>query len=251
MVSLQAWNDPAVIHGFMGRLGGVSRGPFESLNLASWVGDDPEAVAANLRRWHAGHPAVRMIAEVRQVHGNIVHTIDETYAGARQVDGDGMVTRKVGTLLAIYTADCVPILMIDAKRGVAGALHAGWRGTFARIAGEGVRAMEKAGARVENIQVAMGPAIGPCCFEVDADLAERFVREIDGAHRHTRAGRPGKAYLDLRAILRDQFERAGIDPQVILDVGPCTKCDSAHFFSRRAAGGIATGLQVSFVGFKE
>jgi len=95
----------------------------------------------------------------------------------------------------------------------------------------------------------MGPSIGQCCFEVDAGLADRFGREIAGARSHTRAGRPGKAFIDLRAVVRDQLERAGLAAANIASVGPCTRCASDRFFSRRAAGGKTTGLQLSFVGF--
>ena len=95
----------------------------------------------------------------------------------------------------------------------------------------------------------MGPSIGTCCFEVDAELGDRFGSEIEGARNHVRMGRPGKAFIDLRAIVRDQLERAGLAPANIASVGPCTRCESARFFSRRAAGGKTTGLQMSFVGF--
>jgi len=95
----------------------------------------------------------------------------------------------------------------------------------------------------------LGPSIGQCCFEVDAELAERFGREIEGARTHTRAGQPGKDFIDLRAVVRDQLERTGLIGSHIASVGPCTRCASDRFFSRRAAGGKITGLQMSFVGF--
>ena len=132
----------------------------------------------------------------------------------------------------------------------AGAMHAGWRGVIAGIASVGIRDMVQLGARVSDIRAAMGPSIGPCCFEVDAELGDRFGREIVGARNHTRAGRPGKAFIDLRAIVRDQLERAGLAPANITSVGPCTRCASDRFFSRRAAGGKTTGLQMSFIGFR-
>ena len=95
----------------------------------------------------------------------------------------------------------------------------------------------------------MGPSIGPCCFEVDADLGDRFGREIAGASNHINVGRPGKAFIDLRAVVRDQLERSGLAAANIASVGPCTRCAADRFFSRRAAGGKITGLQMSFVGF--
>jgi hypothetical protein len=108
-----------------------------------------------------------------------------------------------------------------------------------------------AGARRDRICAAIGPAIGPCCFEVDAELAEEFTRQIPVATAFTRLGRLGKAYLDLRSIVRSQLEAAGLNPQDIRTVGPCTRCSPEDYFSRRAAGGAVTGLQISYIGFGE
>ena len=245
---LHAWNLPHLVHGFMTREGGVSRGWYHSFNLADGVGDDPEAVSANWARWHAAYPDVRL-ARLQQVHGNQVHPIDSDYDGRRRI-GDGMVTDVPGMILAIFTADCVPVLMVDAETGIAGSLHAGWRGTLAGIAGEGVSAMVALGARSHRIHVALGPSIGSCCFEVDAELAERFISYLPAAAAYCSPGRPGKNYLDLRGILRLQLREAGVADGSIVDIGPCTRCNSDRFFSRRAAGGAATGLQMSFIGFE-
>jgi purine-nucleoside/S-methyl-5'-thioadenosine phosphorylase / adenosine deaminase len=248
--ALAAWRLAGLCHGFMGRAGGASCGTYASLNLAQWVGDEPGAVATNWQRWRQAYPGARIVASVKQVHGRDVRVIDGGYNGKRPV-GDGMVTATAGIVLAIFTADCVPILMVDPQRRICGAFHAGWRGTLAGIAVEGVRAMTALGADKQEIHAALGPAIGPCCFEVDSELAERFINEIPDAHTHASAGGAGKSFLDLRGILRDQLERAGLRREAITGAGPCTKCDSANFFSRRAAGGAVTGLQMSFVGFKD
>jgi hypothetical protein len=175
-------------------------------------------------------------------------------------------------ILGIFSADCVPILMIDPKQKVAGAFHAGWRGILADIATVGVKAMIALGAHPSNLRAALGPSIGQCCFEVDKELADRFAAEFQTKLRlfpfphgkglgvrfpsaaeqnYIKPGRPGKAYLDLRAICRDQLIRAGLSPSNIANVGPCTKCANAQFFSRRAANGQTTGLNLSFVGFAE
>ena len=245
---LRAWTDSAICHGFVGRTGGLSTGAFASMNLSYWVGDDERTVDANWKRLRYAVPELGIVARLNQVHGNVVHAATRETASLRPA-GDGLVTAEPGVMLGIFTADCVPILMVDAKRKIASALHAGWRGVLADTAGVGVRAMEKLGARVSDIRAALGPSIGQCCFEVDVDLADRFSREIEGTHTHTRAGRPGKAFIDLRAVARDQLERAGLDAANIASVGPCTRCTSDKFFSRRAAGGKITGLQMSFVGF--
>ena len=218
------------------------------MNLSYWVGDEEPAVDSNWERLRGAVPQLGAVARLNQVHGNVVHAATRETAELRPA-GDGLVTAEPGVTLGIFTADCVPILMVDAKRRVAGAMHAGWRGVLADIAGVGVRAMVQLGARVSDIRAAMGPSIGQCCFEVDAELGERFGRGIVGAASHTKAGRPGKAFIDLRAVVRDQLERAGLDATNIASVGPCTRCASDRFFSRRAAGGRTTGLQMSFVGF--
>jgi purine-nucleoside/S-methyl-5'-thioadenosine phosphorylase / adenosine deaminase len=247
---LCAWREPPLHHGFLGRTGGVSRGRFASLNLADRIGDDPAAVDANWRAIADLLPPDGIVARLNQVHGAVVHTIGLEYAG-RRLDGDGMVTATAGITLAVFTADCVPILMVDAERRIAAALHAGWRGTLAGITGAGVQSMEALGSRPAAIRAALGPAIGSCCFEVGADLANRFAREMPAARRHTRAGRPGKAFVDLRAIVKDQLCAAGLSADRIATVGPCTRCANDQFFSRRGAGGKTCGLQMSFIGFAQ
>jgi polyphenol oxidase len=248
---LRAWPDDAGLrHGFIGRAGGVSTGAFASMNLSHWVGDDERAVDSNWARLRREIPALDLVARLNQVHGNDVHAATRDTAGLRPA-GDGLITAEPGVILGIFTADCVPILMVDTKRKVAGALHAGWRGVIADIAAVGVHAMAQLGARASDIRAAMGPSIGPCCFEVDADLGDRFSREIAGAANHIKVGRPGKAFIDLRAVVRDQLERSGLAAANIASLGPCTRCAADRFFSRRANGGQVSGLQMSFVGFAE
>jgi copper oxidase (laccase) domain-containing protein len=135
--------------------------------------------------------------------------------------------------------------------------------------------MTQLGAHPSDLQAALGPSIGLCCFEVDSDLADRFSQYLaryftgeeaesqsdsvgEGSaaqprreHGFIRQGRPGKAYLDLRAILTNQLQQAGLQPANVTQIGPCTRCAHDRFFSRRAASGQTTGLQLSFVGFAD
>jgi YfiH family protein len=277
---LRAWPDLAICHGFVGRTGGTSRDQFASLNLSYFVGDDRAAVDSNWERLRREVPALKTVARINQVHGNAVHVVTRDNA-ANRPRGDGIVTAEPGVILGIFSADCVPILMIDEKQKVAGAFHAGWRGILADIATVGVKAMTELGAHVLDIRAALGPSIGQCCFEVDKELADRFETELQSnelAAKHqppTRLspfpqgkglgvrfpsaakqtyitpGRPGKAFLDLRAIAQEQLIRAGLAPTNITNIGPCTKCANTQFFSRRAANGQTTGLNLSFVGFAE
>jgi len=245
---LRVWDDPAIAHGFLGRLGGKSRGPYSSMNLSQFVGDNPHDVTANMELLRSTMPPDLIFARVNQVHGKDVRIMTRTNAAERP-RADGMVTSERGVALAIYTADCVPMLMT--APGIVGAFHAGWRGILAGIAREGVDAMVVVGARRSNIRAALGPSIGPCCFEVDADLGDRLVAEIPGAAAHRRPGRAGKAFLSLRGVVRDQLVACGLDNAAIANVGPCTRCFSDRYFSRRAAKGAVTGLQLSFVAMAE
>jgi polyphenol oxidase len=140
-------------------------------------------------------------------------------------------------------------LLADGKGTVVGAAHAGWRGILAGIAGAVVDAMVRQGARREAIRALLGPSIGPCCYEVDAELADRFDRELRSAHVHIRSSdTAGKAYLDLRGMVADELALTGLIRDEISQIGPCTRCASENYFSRRATHGAITGLQLSFIG---
>jgi len=246
---LQTWDEPTLCHGFLGREGGSSRGPYASLNLSYWVSDNSRSVDVNWQRARRLMPRGVRFAQLKQVHGKAIHIIGSRTDPDPRPEGDGLVTAMPGVVLCIFTADCVPVLLADTERGVIGALHAGWRGTLAGIAGAGVRAMVRQGARASAIRALLGPSIGPCCYEVDDELARRFERRFERAHTHVHpSDRAGKAYLDLRGIVADQLAVAGLERAAIQKVGPCTRCESERYFSRRAAAGSVTGLQLSFIG---
>lgn len=249
-VAIEAWDEHKIRHGFLGRRGGVSVGPYESLNFSYLAGDAPGAVLANWRRLQACFPSGTEFVQVHQVHGNRVHRVDAHSRGVTAL-ADGMVSAASGVMLGILTADCVPVLLFDEAARVVGALHAGWRGVIADIASAGIGAMTAIGARPAHIEAALGPAIGACCFEVDIGLARRFAAEIPGATRHVRVAGGEKAFIDLKGLLRDQLTRAGVQSDAVADVPICTRCCAERFFSRRAAGGGATGLQLSFIGLRE
>ncbi len=245
-----AWRGLGIWHGFLGREGGFSQGPYASWNFSYLAGDSPRAVQVNWQRLRTYFPSGVELVQVHQVHGNHVHVVDADSRGVTAV-ADGMVTAAANMILGILTADCVPILLIDEQARVAGALHAGWRGVIANIASAGVTAMESLGARRERIRAALGPAIGSCCFEVDIELARRFEAEIAEAGRHVYRENGRKAFMDLKGLVRDQLMRAGLGADSITDVAICTRCSSDRYFSRRAAKGGTTGLQLSFIGMKE
>jgi polyphenol oxidase len=246
---IRPWAEASVCHGFLGREGGVSRGPYATLNLSYWVGDNARDVDLNWQRTRQLMPPGVRVELLAQVHGKAIRTVGQRVAGKPRPTGDGLVTAATGVVLCVFSADCVPVLLADVDRGVVGALHAGWRGTLAGVAAAGVRAMVRQGARTSKMRASMGPAIDGCCYEVDETLAKRFAQRIPHASDHIRASDiPGKAYLHLRGIVAEQLSACGLARKSIQSVGPCTRCNPERYFSRRAADGRVTGLQLSFIG---
>src|SRR5688572_977640 len=158
-------------HGFSTRRGGVSTGSFASLNLARTVGDSPDAVAENLRRFAAelGVSATDLYW-ASQVHGADVVVLAgaEAIEDVRRTEADALVTAVSGSAVGVRTADCVPVLLGDPASGRVAAIHAGWRGVVRGVVAAALRAFRGGPGTI----AAVGPAIGPCCFEVGADVAE-------------------------------------------------------------------------------
>ena len=225
-------------HGFTTRAGGASPAPWDALNLGGAVGDAPERVAENWRRLEAATGLA--FARVRQVHGARVVRADAPCAPAEEADA--VVSLRPAVAACVSVADCVPVLLADPQTGTVAAVHAGWRGTLARAAAEGVRALgREAGAAPERLLAAVGPSIGPCCYEVSPELAARFRAELGPVVREDRGVR-----LDLWAANRRVLEEAGLLPARIEVLGLCTACDGGRFFSHRRDAG-RTGRQVAFI----
>ncbi len=224
-------------HGFTTRVGGASRPPFDALNLGGLVGDDPAAVAENWARLERA-TGLRF-ARVRQVHGARVLRADGPAAPAEEADA--VVTAAPGVAACVSVADCVPVLLADPDGGAVAAVHAGWRGTIARAAAEGVRALAREGADAARLLAVIGPAIGPCCYEVSPDLAARFGREIG-----PEALAPGGARIDLWRANARVLAEAGVSPARIDVMGRCTACERDLFYSHRRDAG-RTGRQVGFI----
>ena len=227
-------------HGFTTREGGGSRGPFRSLNLSASVGDDPERVLEN---WERLRQATGLaFARVRQVHGCRVVEAD---AGAEPgEEADAVISAFPGVAASVSVADCAPVLIADPRSGSAVAVHAGWRGTLARVAAERVRALvERHGARPSDLLAAIGPSIGPCCFEVSRELAVRFRDELGAATGNPRnLGSRADLWLANEQILR----AAGLARRRIEVLGRCTSCEDDVFFSHRRDQG-RTGRHLAFI----
>ncbi len=238
-----------VTHAFSARLGGVSQPPYDSLNLGYQVADDPEAVGENRRRFLAGLGIDRTrLVSAEQVHGDRVAVVDEKLLelGRQRPDElnpllsatDAMATAIPGVALAIFTADCVPILIIDPVRRAIGAAHAGWQGTVRKIAARTVRAMQGSfGTRPEDCLVAMGPSIGPCCYEVDARVIDRIHENFSDPDRLATPRDEGKWLLDLWAANSQSLQETGVKEENLLISGCCTACQPGLFFSHRAGKG--------------
>ncbi len=231
-------------HGFFGRGGGVSRGSFASLNLSARVGDDAECVSAN---WAAVAETLPGVAIVRmqQVHGD--HVAHVTTGDADVGEADGLISAQPGLGLAVLTADCVPILMVSPAARVVAAVHAGWRGTLAGIAGAAVEAGRTAcGVDPGDWLAALGPSIGGCCYEVDTEIGAAFCSRWGSAMREAWQPAGGRGQLDLRRANREILIVAGVPSEGIVDIGPCTACSSDELFSHRRSGG-RTGRQLSVI----
>ena len=244
--SATAWGEIAgLAHGFFGRRGGVSHGPFESLNVSQLAGDDPAAVADNWKRAGetlSGLPVIRG----RQVHGTRVVRVEDvdTQVG----EADGLIARTSGFAVGVLTADCVPLLCVAPSAHAVMALHAGWRGALAGIAAIGLRdAQEWLAVSPAAWHVAMGPAIGGCCYEVEASLGQQFVDRWGAMpDAWQRSGSHGR--LDLRAATRHILIAHGVAPSHIVQVGGCSACHPEQYFSHRRSGGHAA-RQLSAIGW--
>ena len=213
---------------FTERAGGVSEGPYASLNLGLWTDDDPAAVAENRQRVAREVGVAReRFAQGFQVHGTAVrrlHRAPEVTADLAQADGQATRARDVAPV--VLTADCLPIAL--AADGAVAMIHAGWRGLAGGILAEGVRALGDLGGR-GPVTAAIGPGAGACCYEVGEEVHAAF----GGFARHGDR-------LDLKAIARRDLEAAGAAE--VVDVGLCSMCDPERFFSHRRSGGV-TGRQ--------
>ena len=230
-----------VPHCFTTRLGGVSRGDLESLNLGIHRGDDPANVVKNYEiLGEALGFDIEKLVFTRQTHTNIVRVVDRTNCGEglfRDVvpECDALVTDTPGVALAAFTADCTPILLWDSVTGAVGAVHAGWRGTVADIAGNAVRAMaESFGSDPADIRAAIGPNIAACCFETHSDVpdAVRAILGPEGERYIIPAGE--KFRVDLKGVNAALLTRAGVRHIEISDA--CTACRPDRFWSHRRVG---------------
>lgn len=242
-------NRDGLLHGFLGRRGGKSTGPFASLNLSLPVGDDPQAVKDNIcdvKRVVGVHDL--RIVTMKQVHGDHILEVKDRHI-KEAGEADGMVTEERGIFPAVLTADCVPILFFVAGRKLAAVVHAGWRGTLAGIAPKMInRLKERYDVMPASIEAALGPAIGPCCYEIGTDVSLPLIQRWGRLAERCLRGNADRQFFDLKALNCLLLEEAGVPHSRIFSPGPCTSCAVEDFFSYRREK-KATGRQISFIGW--
>lgn len=219
-------------HAILTRHGGVSRGPYHSLNLSFVVGDDEAAVRANIHRAYTtiGREPSQGVRPW-MVHGSRTRAVGQRHAGQRMPPCDGLATATPGLVLAMTFGDCQPILIYDPIHHALAVGHAGWRGTLAGIALSLVAALQvNFGSRPQTLQAALGPAIGACCYEVGDDVAARATWPGSERWFHPNGRRK---HFDLTAANTDLLLRAGIPATNIERANLCTGCRTDEFFSYR------------------
>ncbi len=222
-------------------LGGLVHGFERSAGVAP--GESRSASRARVTRALAPFGELLLL---RQVHGARVQVAP--WANA-EPEGDASACEQSGWLLGIETADCLPLLIVDPRRRAVAAAHAGWRGTLAGVGAAAVAALVAGGSRASELLAALGPAIGPCCYEVGDELRATFIEAVGpAAATFFRPGPRGRPHLDLRAANAAQLERVGLAPHHLYQVDECTRCRADLYPSFRRDG-PAAGRLVSFVGF--
>lgn len=239
---------------FSTRLGGVSSLPSASLSLGNFRQDSRENILENRRRFQSAlNAAAWPLITANQIHSADVHlVINSGEASDEPTACDALTANLPRVLLAVQTADCMPVLLVDKRTRAFAAIHAGWRGTLARIVARTLERMQLSfDTRPDDVLAAIGPAIGPCCFEVGPEVVGQFEQEF-----HTSEGAiikrqvNGKAHLNLGHINRQILEEIGVGQERVFDCGVCTSCLTDLFFSYRRERGAEQpiGRLMSVVG---
>ena len=233
-------------HAFLTRQRGVSSSPYHSLNLSDYNGDRKESVSKNRNRVATtfGFDPSDLIL-LNQMHQDQILLLEKSTSPLPSpLEYDALITNYPNTYLGILTADCLPIFVVDTKKKVVAAIHAGRQGTGLQIVTKVLIKMEKEfGCSLSDFLIALGPSIGPSCYEID----EKFFLPEWESFSIPRGG--GKWMVDLAQINIDQIKREGIKEEQIFWINLCTHCHTDLFFSYRKEG--RTGRQLSFIGIVE
>ncbi len=235
-------------HGFFTRRGGVSTGPFASLNCSLSGADARDSVLENRARAARvlGADPVSLLG-LTQVHGAEVAVVSTPWRPGEGPQADAAVTDRPGIALGIVTADCAPVLFADHESGVVGAAHAGWRGALGGVLEATLAAMQRLGARAVAIRAVVGPCIQPASYEVGPDLRDAVLANDPADTAFFSAGAEGKYQFDLPGYCAARLRASGIAASVL---AADTMADETRFFSHRRrtrAGGGPIGHQISIV----
>ena len=223
------------------RHGGVSRAPYASLNLGEHVNDDPNAVEAN-RKILFQETGLTNLRYCRQIHSaSVVHINDEAQPLTEYIpEADALITAQHNIALGIFTADCIPIFVLDVETPAISIVHAGWRGTFARIAVNAITEMKTLfGTLPKNCQIHLGPSIQKCCYTVSTELLNQFTAQFGSIVAYGRN-------LSLQTANVNQLIETGVLPDSISVSEFCTACRTDLFYSHRAENG-QTGRMLSYI----
>jgi hypothetical protein len=228
---------------FSERQGGISPAPFDSLNLGLDLGDSDENVQHNLNQLcTTAHLPIPHRSQ--QVHGTN-YLFCEGQGLQHNDQADILIAHTTGCSIAVRSADCLPILLIDTQAGVAAAVHAGWRGTVQNIATIAIQKMQEFGAKPEHILASLGPCIARSCFEVNMHTANELSHSHPQAHLHIDY-KEGHSWADIQAINTLQLQSSGLKVTNIESIKLCTSCLPERFFSYRRDG-IQSGRQLAIV----
>jgi YfiH family protein len=223
---------PGIAHGFFGRVGGVSKGIYASLNCGPGSKDSCDDVMENRARATAALAPGAALVTLYQVHSAEAVTVAAPWPIPENPKADAMATDRPGIALGILTADCAPILLTDPKARIIGAAHAGWDGALAGVVESVLAAMERLGAKPERIRAAVGPCISQRAYEVGPEFELRFVgADANNARFFVRSPRAGHWQFDLPAYVAQRLKEASVESAEILDV--CTYAREDEFFSYR------------------
>ncbi|MBO0798617.1 MAG: peptidoglycan editing factor PgeF [Blastocatellia bacterium] len=240
-------------NGFSTRLGGVSPLPAGALDLGNFRKGEQVIVDENRRRFLAALDAKDWpLITAKQIHSDFVHEVDDDYETALREHPvcDAMTADRQHLLLAVQTADCLPVLIADIRTGAFAAVHAGWRGTLAGILARTVERMQMSyDTRAADLHAAFGPAIGSCCFEVGPEVPAQFREKYPYADELvSQRKQNGKVHLDLRDANRRQLIDCGVPAGNIYDCGLCTICRNDLFFSYRREKEKTVGRLLGVIG---
>jgi len=241
-------------HAFCTRRGGISEGNFFSLNFSSREGDSIDNVRQNWRILaKAFNIEVEQFFVVNQVHGDSILIIDHTvrdFISHQSLQYDAIITDLPGVAIGIKTADCVPIFFVDKVKQIVGVAHAGWKGTALNIVAKVVDTfLEKFSSNVDDIIAAIGPAIGPCCYQVGELVYHAMEPHNNREHFFCPCSQEGRWFLDLPLANELQIACKGIKRTHIYSTHYCTSCNTGIFYSHRGEG-KKTGRQLNFIMLK-